>query len=91
MVCAETQHVFSKRFPDWGFTQIAPVHEFQDADYGFLSKDAAVFRVHLTVIPQNIPRNETGFIGLTAKDDTPGLNAVIQALFHLPYLRKVTH
>ena len=83
------EHTFSKRSPDWGFTHILLKEELQDTDHGFLEKDTIVFRVDLTVIPRHMPRNETGFVGLSAREEVQGQNPVLQVLFHLPYFRKV--
>lgn len=83
------QHTFSKRSPDWGFTHILMKEELQDAEFGFLVKDTVVITANLVVIPRRMPRNETGFIGLTAREEAAGLNSVLQSLFHVPYFRKV--
>lgn len=61
----------------------------QQPDIGFLVKDSLVLHAHLTVIPRRMPRNETGFVGLTGKEQDDGLNAALQVLFHIPYFRKV--
>eukprot|EP00210_Caulerpa_lentillifera_P008576 g8181.t1 len=85
-------HTFSKRSPDWGFTRILLKEDLQQPEIGFLINDTLVLHAHLTVIPRRMPRNETGFVGLSgrgAQDD--GLNAALQVLFHIPYFRKAIY
>jgi len=89
-VSSGAQHSFSKRSPDWGFTHVLLKEELQDSDHGFVVKDMLMFQADIKVIPKHMPRNETGFVGLSARSDDPGINCVIQSLFHVPYFRKVT-
>lgn len=89
LFCLGAQHTFSRRSPDWGFTRILLKEDLQQSDIGFLVKDTLVLHANLTVIPRRMPRNETGFVGLTGKEQDDGLNAALQVLFHIPYFRKV--
>ena len=92
----ETQHQFTARESDWGFTSFMSLHDLYDPSRGYLVNDVLTLEADVNV--QKMAdymaydsKKETGFVGLKNQGATCYMNSLLQTLYHIPYFRKVDH
>ncbi|GBG74934.1 hypothetical protein CBR_g19448 [Chara braunii] len=101
-----SSHKFHKGEADWGFREFMPLKDLVDPSKGFLVDGTVVIEAEVSVggdvvKAQNDSRNAqvddsrkaTGFVALRSKYTAASsfMNAVLQTLYHLPYLRKAVY
>ena len=91
---AETQHQFSARESDWGFTSFMPLGELYNPSRGYLVNDTCIIEAEVAVCKvvdywSYDSKKETGFVGLKNQGATCYMNSLLQTLYHIPYFRKV--
>jgi ubiquitin carboxyl-terminal hydrolase 7 len=91
---AETQHQFSARESDWGFTSFMPLSELYNPSRGYLVNDTCIIEAEVAVCKvvdywSYDSKKETGFVGLKNQGATCYMNSLLQTLYHIPYFRKV--
>ena len=91
---AETQHQFSARESDWGFTSFMPLSELYNPSRGYLVNDTWVKEAEGAVCKvvdywSYDSKKETGYVGLKNQGATCYMNSLLQPLDHIPYFRKV--
>ncbi|XP_047982846.1 ubiquitin C-terminal hydrolase 13-like isoform X2 [Salvia hispanica] len=92
----ETQHQFSARENDWGFTAFMPLRELHDPSRGYLVNDTCIVEAEVAVYKAMDPwlydsKKETGFVGLKNQGATCYMNSLLQTLYHIPFFRKVVY
>jgi len=90
----ETNHTFTSRESDWGFTAFIPLQDITAAGSPYLVNDTLIIRVEVTVhkmLGAYDSRAETGFIGLKNQGATCYMNSLLQTLYHIPYFRKAVY
>ncbi|MBA0607912.1 hypothetical protein Godav_020175 [Gossypium davidsonii] len=92
----DTQHQFSARESDWGFTPFMPLSDLYDPSKGYIVNDTVV--VEAEVVVRKIldywsydSKKETGFVGLKNQGATCYMNSLLQTLYHIPYFRKAVY
>ena len=90
----ETQHQFSARESDWGFTSFMPLSELYNPSRGYLVNDTCVIEAEVAVCKvvdywSYDSKKETGYVGLKNQGATCYMNSLLQTLYHIPYFRKV--
>ncbi|XP_044483132.1 ubiquitin C-terminal hydrolase 12-like isoform X3 [Mangifera indica] len=92
----DTQHQFTARESDWGFTSFMPLGELYDPNRGYLVNDTLL--VEAEVIVRRVvdywtydSKKETGYVGLKNQGATCYMNSLLQTLFHIPYFRKAVY
>ncbi|XP_048570622.1 ubiquitin C-terminal hydrolase 12-like isoform X9 [Triticum urartu] len=92
----DTQHQFSARESDWGFTSFMPLSELYDPSRGYLVNDTIV--VEAEVAARKMvdywtydSKKETGYVGLKNQGATCYMNSLLQTLYHIPYFRKAVY
>jgi len=91
---AETQHQFSGRESDWGFTSFMPLGELYNPSRGYLVNDTCIVEAEVAVCKvvdywSYDSKKETGYVGLKNQGATCYMNSLLQTLYHIPYFRKV--
>ncbi|KAL1558281.1 CSN-associated deubiquitinating enzyme Ubp12, variant 2 [Salvia divinorum] len=92
----ETQHQFSAREIDWGFTSFMRLGELYDPSRGYLVNDTCLVEAEIGVDTAIDPwiydsKKETGFVGLKNQGATCYMNSLLQTLYHIPLFRKVVY
>ncbi|CAA0818763.1 Ubiquitin carboxyl-terminal hydrolase 12 [Striga hermonthica] len=92
----DTQHQFSQRESDWGFTSFMPLSELYDPSRGYLVNDTCVIQADVAVRKvidywTYDSKKETGFVGLKNQGATCYMNSLLQTLYHIPYFRKAVY
>ncbi|KAG6690571.1 hypothetical protein I3843_10G021400 [Carya illinoinensis] len=92
----ETQHQFTARESDWGFTSFMPLSDLYDPTRGYLVNDTCV--VEAEVVVRKVldywsydSKKETGYVGLKNQGATCYMNSLLQTLYHIPYFRKAVY
>ncbi|RZC82711.1 hypothetical protein C5167_045497 [Papaver somniferum] len=92
----DTQHQFTARESDWGFTSFMPLSELYDPGRGYLVNDTCIVEAEVAV--RKITdywtydsRKETGYVGLKNQGATCYMNSLLQTLYHIPYFRKAVY
>jgi ubiquitin carboxyl-terminal hydrolase 7 len=94
LILAETQHQFSARESDWGFTSFMPLGELYNPSRGYLVNDTCIVEAEVAVCKvveywSYDSKKETGYVGLKNQGATCYMNSLLQTLYHIPYFRKV--
>uniref|UniRef100_A0A8R7TGR9 Ubiquitin carboxyl-terminal hydrolase n=1 Tax=Triticum urartu TaxID=4572 RepID=A0A8R7TGR9_TRIUA len=92
----ETQHQFSARESDWGFTSFMPLSELYNPSRGYLVNDTCVIEAEVAVCKvvdywSYDSKKETGYVGLKNQGATCYMNSLLQTLYHIPYFRKAVY
>ncbi|KAJ1287845.1 hypothetical protein BS78_02G042300 [Paspalum vaginatum] len=92
----ETQHQFSARESDWGFTSFMPLGELYNPSRGYLVNDTCIVEAEVAVCKvvdywSYDSKKETGFVGLKNQGATCYMNSLLQTLYHIPYFRKAVY
>ncbi|XP_022851790.1 ubiquitin carboxyl-terminal hydrolase 12-like [Olea europaea var. sylvestris] len=92
----DTQHQFSQRESDWGFTSFMPLVELYDPSKGYLVNDTCVVEADVAVRKVTDywtydSKKETGYVGLKNQGATCYMNSLLQTLYHIPYFRKAVY
>ncbi|CAM0905418.1 unnamed protein product [Alopecurus aequalis] len=92
----ETQHQFSARESDWGFTSFMPLSELYNPSRGYLVNDTCIIEAEVAVCKvvdywSYDSKKETGFVGLKNQGATCYMNSLLQTLYHIPYFRKAVY
>ncbi|XP_020161871.1 ubiquitin C-terminal hydrolase 12 isoform X17 [Aegilops tauschii subsp. strangulata] len=92
----DTQHQFSARESDWGFTSFMPLSELYDPSRGYLVNDTIVVEAEVAVRKMvdywtYDSKKETGYVGLKNQGATCYMNSLLQTLYHIPYFRKAVY
>ncbi|CAA2983781.1 ubiquitin carboxyl-terminal hydrolase 12-like isoform X2 [Olea europaea subsp. europaea] len=92
----DTQHQFSQRESDWGFTSFMPLSELYDPSKGYIVNDTCVVEADVAVRKvidylTYDSKKETGFVGLKNQGATCYMNSLLQTLYHIPYFRKAVY
>ncbi|CAI9765932.1 unnamed protein product [Fraxinus pennsylvanica] len=92
----DTQHQFSQRESDWGFTSFMPLGELYDPSKGYLVNDTCVIEADVAVRKvidylMYDSKKETGYVGLKNQGATCYMNSLLQTLYHIPYFRKAVY
>uniref|UniRef100_A0A0E0E7R4 ubiquitinyl hydrolase 1 n=1 Tax=Oryza meridionalis TaxID=40149 RepID=A0A0E0E7R4_9ORYZ len=79
----ETQHQFSARESDWGFTSFMPLGELYNPSRGYLVNDTCIVEAEVAVCKvvdywSYDSKKETGYVGLKNQD------SACQAVYHMP-------
>lgn len=91
---ADTQHQFSARESDWGFTSFMPLSELYDPSRGYLLNDTCIVEADVAVRKvvdywSHDSKKERSFVGLKNQGATGYMNSLLQTLYHISYFRKV--
>lgn len=91
----DTQHQFTGRESDWGFTSFMPLSELYDPSRGYLVNDTVIVEADVAVRRvvdywSHDSKKETGYVGLKNQGATCYMNSLLQTLYHIPYFRKVS-
>ncbi|XP_019461345.1 PREDICTED: ubiquitin carboxyl-terminal hydrolase 12-like isoform X4 [Lupinus angustifolius] len=92
----ETQHQFTARESDWGFTSFMPIAELSDSSRGYVVNDTCIVEADVAVRKANDywshdSKKETGYVGLKNQGATCYMNSLLQTLYHIPYFRKAVY
>eukprot|EP00250_Pteridium_aquilinum_P017737 c23759_g1_i1 orf=877-4185(-) len=92
----DTQHQFTARESDWGFTSFMSLHDLYDPARGYLVNDILVVEADVNVRKMADywaydSKKETGFVGLKNQGATCYMNSLLQTLYHIPYFRKAVY
>uniref|UniRef100_A0A0E0E7R3 ubiquitinyl hydrolase 1 n=1 Tax=Oryza meridionalis TaxID=40149 RepID=A0A0E0E7R3_9ORYZ len=92
----ETQHQFSARESDWGFTSFMPLGELYNPSRGYLVNDTCIVEAEVAVCKvvdywSYDSKKETGYVGLKNQGATCYMNSLLQTLYHIPYFRKAVY
>ncbi|KAG2683200.1 hypothetical protein I3760_10G021700 [Carya illinoinensis] len=92
----ETQHQFTARESDWGFTSFMPLSDLYDPTRGYLVNDTCVVEAEVAVRKvldywSYDSKKETGYVGLKNQGATCYMNSLLQTLYHIPYFRKAVY
>ncbi|KAG8100649.1 hypothetical protein GUJ93_ZPchr0013g36878 [Zizania palustris] len=92
----ETQHQFSARESDWGFTSFMPLGELYNPSRGYLVNDTCIVEAEVAVCKvvdywSYDSKKETGCVGLKNQGATCYMNSLLQTLYHIPYFRKAVY
>nr|XP_043618417.1 ubiquitin C-terminal hydrolase 12-like isoform X1 [Erigeron canadensis] len=92
----DTQHQFSARESDWGFTSFMPLSELYDPSRGYLLNDTCIVEADVAVRKvvdywSHDSKKETGYVGLKNQGATCYMNSLLQTLYHIPYFRKAVY
>ncbi|XP_062188421.1 ubiquitin C-terminal hydrolase 13-like isoform X2 [Phragmites australis] len=92
----ETQHQFSARESDWGFTSFMPLSELYNPSRGYLVNDTCIVEAEVAVCKvvdywSYDSKKETGYVGLKNQGATCYMNSLLQTLYHIPYFRKAVY
>ncbi|NP_001346281.1 Ubiquitin carboxyl-terminal hydrolase 12 [Zea mays] len=92
----ETQHQFSARESDWGFTSFMPLGELYNHSRGYLVNDTCIVEAEVAVCKvvdywSYDSKKETGYVGLKNQGATCYMNSLLQTLYHIPYFRKAVY
>jgi ubiquitin carboxyl-terminal hydrolase 7 len=94
-VVKDTQHTFTVRETDWGFTSFVNLTELRDPARGLLVDDKLRIKVSIEVrVPEDLSydsRKETGFVGLKNQGATCYMNSLLQTLFNINQFRKAVY
>ncbi|KAL4423841.1 hypothetical protein ABPG75_001142 [Micractinium tetrahymenae] len=94
-IVKETQHTFTTRETDWGFTSYIPLVELRDPARGLLTNDTLRMKVIAEVRPpedlQYDSRKQTGYVGLKNQGATCYMNSLLQTLFNINQFRKAVY
>ncbi|KAF6150148.1 hypothetical protein GIB67_023103 [Kingdonia uniflora] len=92
----DTQHQFTGRESDWGFTSFMPLSELYDPGRGFIVNDTVIVEAEVAVRKivdywSYDSKKETGYVGLKNQGATCYMNSLLQTLYHIPYFRKAVY
>ncbi|KAH7415376.1 hypothetical protein KP509_14G040100 [Ceratopteris richardii] len=92
----DTQHQFTARESDWGFTSFMSLHDLYDPHRGYLVNDTLIVEADVNVRKMADywaydSKKETGFVGLKNQGATCYMNSLLQTLYHIPYFRKAVY
>uniref|UniRef100_A0A0D3GML8 ubiquitinyl hydrolase 1 n=1 Tax=Oryza barthii TaxID=65489 RepID=A0A0D3GML8_9ORYZ len=92
----ETQHQFSARESDWGFTSFMPLGDLYNPSRGYLVNDTCIVEAEVAVCKvvdywSYDSKKETGYVGLKNQGATCYMNSLLQTLYHIPYFRKAVY
>eukprot|EP00192_Tetraselmis_astigmatica_P000385 CAMPEP_0117664232 /NCGR_PEP_ID=MMETSP0804-20121206/9096_1 /TAXON_ID=1074897 /ORGANISM="Tetraselmis astigmatica, Strain CCMP880" /LENGTH=1147 /DNA_ID=CAMNT_0005471423 /DNA_START=186 /DNA_END=3631 /DNA_ORIENTATION=+ len=91
----DTNHSFTQRESDWGFTTFIPLEELYHPNNHYVINDSITIRCEVTVrktLSYNYDsRAETGYVGLKNQGATCYMNSLLQTLYHIPYFRKAVY
>lgn len=92
----ESQHQFSFRESDWGFTNFMPLTELYDTARGYRVNDTCIVEADVAVRKivdywSHDSKKETGYVGLKNQGATCYMNSLLQTLYHIPYFRKAVY
>ncbi|KAH7420842.1 hypothetical protein KP509_13G025300 [Ceratopteris richardii] len=92
----DTQHQFTARESDWGFTSFMSLHDLYDPARGYLLNDTLIVEAEVNVRKMGDywaydSKKETGFVGLKNQGATCYMNSLLQTLYHIPYFRKAVY
>ncbi|KAG0478767.1 hypothetical protein HPP92_013486 [Vanilla planifolia] len=92
----ETQHQFSARESDWGFSSFMPLADLYDPSRGYLLNDTCLIEAEVLVrrvadFWNYDSKKETGYVGLKNQGATCYMNSLLQTLYHIPYFRKAVY
>ncbi|XP_031094460.1 ubiquitin carboxyl-terminal hydrolase 12-like [Ipomoea triloba] len=92
----DTQHQFTGRESDWGFTSFMPLSELYDPSRGYLVNDTVIVEADVAVRRvvdywSHDSKKETGYVGLKNQGATCYMNSLLQTLYHIPYFRKAVY
>ncbi|MCO5606522.1 hypothetical protein L7F22_060710 [Adiantum nelumboides] len=92
----DTQHQFTARESDWGFTSFMSLHDLYDPTRGYLMNDTLVVEADVNVRKMADywaydSKKETGYVGLKNQGATCYMNSLLQTLYHIPYFRKAVY
>ncbi|XP_041027772.1 ubiquitin C-terminal hydrolase 12 [Juglans microcarpa x Juglans regia] len=92
----DTQHQFTARESDWGFTSFMPLSDLYDPTRGYLVNDTCVVEAEVAVRKvldywSYDSKKETGYVGLKNQGATCYMNSLLQTLYHIPYFRKAVY
>ena len=85
-------HNFSFNTKDWGFSEFVRTEDLYEPGSGYL-KDGNLHILVETSVTQDslVTRQETGYSGIKNQGATCYMNSLLQALFHLPYFRRIVY
>ena len=84
-------HNFHANAKEWGFTEFLRREDLYDPCAGFLKDECLHILVETLVQDSSVLRQETRYIGIMNQGATGYMNSLLQALFHLPYFRRVVY